>query len=338
MPPEKTLRAWLSEAPYTLVMSSSFFGMYIHAGMLAALVEAGLPPGEVAGSSAGALISALFAAGMSMDQFLALTDDMAPTDVMKIARPWHEPGGLFSMAYIAAFLENALRSHGLCDRLESCHIPVSVVTFDVLGLKPCAHRKGPLVQTVAASMAVPALFTPVMLHGRPQLDGGVGDMAGVGGIGLDERVLYHHVHSLPLMLPAKPCQTQDPTHHRRAFAVAAGDDLATRAHEAWEIQIERDAADRRAARYAPSQPAARRRRLPCGQAGHPAGTRSTDAQRRRRRHSRADAHERSRQAMSDGPTLVHTGIPIRQNRLESTRVGEGSCDVPAFTARVSGLG
>jgi len=46
-----TLRSWLAAGPYTLVVSSSFFGSPYHAGVLAALLEAGFAPSEVAGSS-----------------------------------------------------------------------------------------------------------------------------------------------------------------------------------------------------------------------------------------------------------------------------------------------
>ena len=57
MPPPKTLRTWLTEAPFTLGMSSGFFGFFAHAGVLAALEEQGLTPRAVAGSSAGALVT-----------------------------------------------------------------------------------------------------------------------------------------------------------------------------------------------------------------------------------------------------------------------------------------
>ena len=63
-----TLRSWLAAGPYTLVMSSSFFGSPYHAGLLAALLEAGLPPSAVAGSSSGALVASLHAAGLSMEE------------------------------------------------------------------------------------------------------------------------------------------------------------------------------------------------------------------------------------------------------------------------------
>ena len=92
-----TLRSWLAAGPFTLVMSSSFFGSPYHAGLLAALLEAGLPPSEVAGSSSGALVASLHAAGLSMEEYLGVLRRFAQSGVLRLARPWEEPGGLFSL-------------------------------------------------------------------------------------------------------------------------------------------------------------------------------------------------------------------------------------------------
>ena len=92
-----TLRSWLASGPFTLVMSSSFFGSPYHAGLLAALLEAGLPPSEVAGSSSGALVASLHAAGLSMEEYLGVLRRFAQSGVLRLARPWEEPGGLFSL-------------------------------------------------------------------------------------------------------------------------------------------------------------------------------------------------------------------------------------------------
>ena len=93
-----TLRSWLAAGPYTLVMSSSFFGSPYHAGLLAALLEAGLPPSAVAGSSSGALVASLHAAGLSMEEeYLGVLRRLAQSGVLRLARPWEEPGGLFSL-------------------------------------------------------------------------------------------------------------------------------------------------------------------------------------------------------------------------------------------------
>src|SRR5262245_21144563 len=59
-----TLREWLALGPYTLALSSGFFGFYAHTGFVAVLEREGLPPDRVTGSSAGALVAGLWAAGL----------------------------------------------------------------------------------------------------------------------------------------------------------------------------------------------------------------------------------------------------------------------------------
>ena len=56
---------WLEEAPFSLAMSSGFFGFFAHAGVLAALDESALIPKQLSGSSAGALVSVAYAAGLA---------------------------------------------------------------------------------------------------------------------------------------------------------------------------------------------------------------------------------------------------------------------------------
>lgn len=195
-----TLRSWLAAGPYTLVMSSSFFGTPFHAGVLSALISAGLAPQEVAGSSSGGLVAALYAGGLGMSELLEVMKRMAETGVLQVARPWREPGGVFSTDHVQVLLREVIKEHGLCSRLEDCSIPVSITTFDVQGLQSRTHRQGDLAAVCAASCAVPAFFSPVRLDGRPQLDGGVADMPGIRGIGSEKRVLYHHATIWPLAL------------------------------------------------------------------------------------------------------------------------------------------
>src|SRR4051794_1310502 len=73
----QTLADFLRSAPFELVLSSGFFGFYAHAGVVAALEEAELVPAGTGGSSAGAMIAGLWAAGLSAaqirDQLFALS-------------------------------------------------------------------------------------------------------------------------------------------------------------------------------------------------------------------------------------------------------------------------
>ena len=47
-----TLREWLREQPFTLVMSSGFFGFFAHAGVVSVLEEEGLRRAGGGGSRA----------------------------------------------------------------------------------------------------------------------------------------------------------------------------------------------------------------------------------------------------------------------------------------------
>ena len=57
--PAPSLAEWLADRPFTLAMSSGFFGFFAHFGTLRALLDHGLSPARFCGSSAGALVGAL---------------------------------------------------------------------------------------------------------------------------------------------------------------------------------------------------------------------------------------------------------------------------------------
>src|SRR3954463_9458738 len=59
-----TLGAWLREGPFSLGLSSGFFGFFAHTGVLTVLEDEGLLPARLSGSSAGALVSGLWASGL----------------------------------------------------------------------------------------------------------------------------------------------------------------------------------------------------------------------------------------------------------------------------------
>src|SRR5689334_8453056 len=71
-----TLRQWLAEGPFALTLSSGFFGFFAHTGLMTALEDAGALPARLSGSSAGALVSGLWASGVDApairDALLAL--------------------------------------------------------------------------------------------------------------------------------------------------------------------------------------------------------------------------------------------------------------------------
>jgi NTE family protein len=190
----RTLRDWLGEGPYTLAMSSGFFGFFAHAGVLVVLEEEGLLPARLCGSSAGALVGGLFAAGLPAsairEQLLTLRRD-----------DFWDPGpglGLLRGARFRARLDGLLR----VGTFEACSRPLAVSAWDPLARETVVLRTGPLAPAIQASGSVPFLFQPVRLGGRWLLDGGVADRHGLAGAPPagapgqpPARILYHHITS-----------------------------------------------------------------------------------------------------------------------------------------------
>ncbi len=72
-----------------------------------------------------------------------------------------------------------LKKHLLVERIEDCPIPLSVTAFDMFRLRTNCITEGCLATATRASFTFPGLFQPVMIDGRPHIDGGVWDHAGL---------------------------------------------------------------------------------------------------------------------------------------------------------------
>ncbi len=182
-----TLRDWLAEEPFTLTMSSGFFGFFAHTGVLEALVEAGLRPRRVTGSSAGALVGGLYAAGLEPDR---IAEELL---AIERAHFWDPAPGLGLLR--GRLFRNELERLVGGARLEDSRVPTSLVIHDVLAHRPVARSTGELAPIIHASCAVPLLFQPVWIDRRPFLDGGILDRSGTTPLAPDERTLYHHLAS-----------------------------------------------------------------------------------------------------------------------------------------------
>ena len=183
-----TLRDWLRNGEYTLTMSSGFFGFFAHAGVLSVLDEEHLAPSRLTGSSAGALVAGAYAAGVSTEKLAA--------DLFALRREhFWDPGpgagllrGMLFRAHLASLLP--VRS------FDACRLPLHVSVYDLASRRTrVLGGSGDLARAIHASCAVPFMFQPVWIDGRPHVDGGVADRPGLAGAVEGERVLYHHLSS-----------------------------------------------------------------------------------------------------------------------------------------------
>ena len=182
-----TLRAWLHDGPFTLSMSSGFFGFYVHAGALTALADAGLAPRAVTGSSAGALVTGLYAGGVSLDAMRERLATLRRDDFWDPA-----PGaGLLRGGRFRAMLDALLP----VTDIEHAKVAYAPSVFDLGSRQTTVLRRGSIAGAIHASCALPVLFHPVRLGGRLYSDGGIADRPGLAGVEAGERVLYHHLAS-----------------------------------------------------------------------------------------------------------------------------------------------
>ena len=179
-----TLGDWLARAPFGLAMSSGFFSFFAHTGMLSALVDRGLGPAHLAGSSAGALVGGAYAAGLSPTE---LADVLSR---LERAQFWDPSVGAGLLA--GKKFDRMLRAMLPVPAFEATRLPIKISVFDILARKTAVLARGDLADAIRASCAVPAMFHPVWIDRRPYWDGGILDRPGIAGVPTG-RLLFHHI-------------------------------------------------------------------------------------------------------------------------------------------------
>lgn len=185
--PRQTLGEWLAEGPFGLAMSSGFFGFFAHTGFLQALVDAGFAPSRASGSSAGALVTGAYASGLEPDALASELRSLRREDFWDPAPGFGLLRGELFRAKLAAMLREP--------NIERCPVPLAISVHDVFGRETRVLTEGSLSTAIRTSCSVPLLFHPVVIDGRPHVDGGVSDRPGLLGMPLGGRVLFHHIAS-----------------------------------------------------------------------------------------------------------------------------------------------
>jgi NTE family protein len=152
----------------------------VEVGMLQALVERQIEPDLIVGTSVGAINAAWIAgrpglAGVS--ELAALWRSVRRRDVFPVNRLAGFEGFIGRADHLVSSknLRRLLSEHLTYERLEQAPVPIRAVTTDITTGLEVVLDKGPSVDAVMASAAIPAVFAPVMIDGRFLVDGGVAD-------------------------------------------------------------------------------------------------------------------------------------------------------------------
>ncbi len=141
--------------------------------MLRGLLSAGVQPDFVVGASAGAVNAAYFAGAPNAEGVAKLTEiwsglrrrEVFPVTFKSAFGLLRHPDGFIN----SGGLRHLIETNMLYARLEDATIPVHVTATDVEGMA-VVLSKGPAIDAILASTAIPGVFPPVR-NRRPDADG-----------------------------------------------------------------------------------------------------------------------------------------------------------------------
>jgi NTE family protein len=141
-----------------------------HIGVLKVLEEMGIKPDVIAGTSIGAVIGATYASGKSAkeieDIVLGLNWGKRALLFWDVTVP---RTGLLRGRRIENFLKHIIGDVEFSD----LKLPFACVATDLMSGKEVIMDDGPVVEALRASMAIPAIFTPLERDGLLLVDGGL---------------------------------------------------------------------------------------------------------------------------------------------------------------------
>ena len=137
-------------------------------GVLKALENAGIKVDCLAGTSAGAIIAAAYASGLSVSQIeeIGLNTNWGQLFSFRPSRK-----GLVSSGPI----ENYIRDFLKVETFEQLKKPLAVVATDICSGEEVIFTRGALDKAVRASCSIPGIYSPVELEGRQLVDGGMAE-------------------------------------------------------------------------------------------------------------------------------------------------------------------
>ena len=141
---------------------------YAHIGVINALQDRGCQIVSVAGSSMGALVGGVFAAGQ-LDSFTEWVLGLSRRGVLRQVDPSHTTAGVIRAERVLASMAEFVGDR----RIEDLPVRFTAVAVDLLAGREVWLAEGPLDRAIRASIGMPAVFTPVVINGRLYVDGGV---------------------------------------------------------------------------------------------------------------------------------------------------------------------
>ncbi|MBH48516.1 MAG: patatin [Halobacteriovorax sp.] len=138
-----------------------------HIGVIRHLESIDLKPDVLAGTSAGAVIAALYAFGVSSED---IAKDLSKLKAMEFSALRLPKLGLIENIGVLDLITNRI---GKDAKIEDAKIPLAIKATDIVSGESVLMTKGSLLSAVLASCCVPGVYIPVERDGRILVDGGL---------------------------------------------------------------------------------------------------------------------------------------------------------------------
>ncbi|WP_158017972.1 patatin-like phospholipase family protein [Mycobacterium basiliense] len=166
-----------------LVLGSGGARGYAHIGVIQTLRERGYEVVGISGSSMGAVVGGLHAAGR-LEEFSDWARSLTQRTILRLLDPSITSAGVLRAEKILDAVREILGPV----TIEQLPIPYTAVATDLLAGRSVWFQRGPLDEAIRASIAIPGIIAPHEVDGRLLADGGILDplpMAPVAGVSAD---------------------------------------------------------------------------------------------------------------------------------------------------------
>lgn len=143
---------------------------FAHIGVIKALEDNGIQVDLLTGTSAGSVVAALYASGLSASVLAQLAQKMDEAEIADWALPFgNRYGGVIRGEALEKYMNRLLGGR----TIEQMKKPLGIVATDLRTGKAVLFRYGNTGQAVRASSSIPGIFRPVTIAGHDYVDGGL---------------------------------------------------------------------------------------------------------------------------------------------------------------------
>lgn len=149
-----------------LVLSGGGVRAIAHIGLIKVLLENEIIPNQISGTSGGALVGALYAAGYNPEEMIHF---FKQTPVLDFSLYTLKKPGLLDSEKYEKFFQKYFKENAF----EKLKYPLTTTATNLLSGKLEYFSEGELIKPLIASCALPPLFSPLKINNNYYSDGGI---------------------------------------------------------------------------------------------------------------------------------------------------------------------